>query len=36
MSARDVSVKKYVAEEREELDGLIRKAKSSGQRLMKA
>jgi transposase len=40
MSAREVSVKKYVvrlsAEEREQLGALIRKGKSSAQRLMKA
>ena len=40
MSAREVPVKKYVvrlsAEEREQLDALIRKGKSSAQRLMKA
>lgn len=40
MSAREVSVKKYVvrlsAEEREQLRALIRKGKSSAQRLMKA
>jgi hypothetical protein len=40
MSAREVPVKKYVvrlsAEEREQLQALIRKGKSSAQRLMKA
>jgi transposase len=40
MSAREVPVKKYVvrlgAEEREQLNALIRKGKSSAQRLMKA
>src|SRR5215831_19465305 len=40
MSAREVPVKKYVvrlsAEEREQLRALIRKGKSSAQRLMKA
>lgn len=40
MSAREVPVKKYVvrlsAEEREQLSELIRKGKSSAQRLMKA
>ena len=40
MSAREVAVKKYVVrlsvEEREQLDALIRKGKSSAQRLMKA
>jgi transposase len=40
MSAREVPVKKYVvrlsAEEREQLGALIRKGKSSAQRLMKA
>jgi hypothetical protein len=40
MSARDIPVKKYVvclgAEEREQLHALIRKGKSSAQRLMKA
>jgi hypothetical protein len=40
MSFKDVAVKKYVvrlsAEEREYLDQLIRKGKSSAQRLMKA
>ena len=40
MSAREVPVKKYVVrlsvEEREQLDALIRKGKSSAQRLMKA
>jgi len=40
MTFRDVAVKKYVvrlsAEEREQLDQLIRKGKSSAQRLMKA
>jgi Homeodomain-like domain len=40
MSSKDVAVKKYVvrlsAEEREYLDQLIRKGKSSAQRLMKA
>jgi transposase len=40
MSAREVAVKKYVvrlsAEEREQLGVLIRKGKSSAQRLMKA
>ena len=40
MSARDVPVKKYIvrlsAEEREQLHGMIRKGKSSAQRLMKA
>ena len=40
MSAREVAVKKYVvrlsAEERGQLDALIRKGKSSAQRLMKA
>jgi transposase len=40
MSAKEVSVKKYVvrlsAEEREQLRALIRKGKSSAQRLMKA
>lgn len=40
MSAREVPVKKYVvrlnAEEREQLHALIRKGKSSAQRLMKA
>ena len=40
MSAREVAVKKYVVrlsvEERDQLDALIRKGKSSAQRLMKA
>src|ERR1700747_2408465 len=40
MSAREVPIKKYVvrlsAEEREQLHALIRKGKSSAQRLMKA
>ena len=40
MSAREVPVKKYVVrlsvEEREQLDALIRKGKSSAQRLVKA
>ena len=40
MSAREVAVKKYVvrlsADEREQLRGLIKKGKSSAQRLMKA
>jgi hypothetical protein len=40
MSAREVPVKKYVVrlspEEREQLRALIRKGKSSAQRLMKA
>ena len=40
MSAREVPVKKYVVrlsvEEREQLDAMIRKGKSSAQRLMKA
>jgi transposase len=40
MSARDVPVKKYVVrlstEEREQLHALVRKGKSSAQRLMKA
>jgi len=40
MSAREVLVKKYVvrlsAQEREQLHALIRKGKSSAQRLMKA
>ena len=40
MSAREVAVKKYVvrlsAEERGQLDALIRKGKSSAQRLMNA
>jgi Homeodomain-like domain len=40
MSAREVPVKKYVvrlsAAEREQLDAMIRKGKSSAQRLMKA
>ena len=40
MAAKEISVKKYVvrlsAEERELLEALIRKGKSSAQRLMKA
>src|SRR6202161_3087567 len=40
MAAKDISVKKYVVrlngEEREQLEALIRKGKSSAQRLMKA
>ena len=40
MSAREVAGKKYIvrlsAEEREQLDAMIRKGKSSAQRLMKA
>ena len=40
MAAREKSVKRYVvrlsAEEREQLEGLIRKGKSPAQRLMKA
>ena len=40
MSAREVAVKKYIvrlsAEEREQLDTMTRKGKSSAQRLMKA
>ncbi|WMT79389.1 IS630 family transposase [Bradyrhizobium sp. Ash2021] len=40
MAAKDISVKKYVVrlsgEEREQLEGLIRKGKSAAQRLLKA
>src|SRR5450631_2444868 len=40
MAAKEISVKKYVVrlsgEEREQLEGLIRKGKSAAQRLLKA